>query len=70
LCISTLLGSGASQALRDQYELNQEELKRAEEFLNEEKRRVMLERLVYDAKRDGLEALLAKVEFTIWGTSA
>jgi hypothetical protein len=45
-------------------------LKRAEEFLNEEKRRVMLERLVYDAKRDGLEALLAKVEFTIWGTSA
>jgi len=45
----------------------EEQLKRAQEHLEEEKRRVMFEKAVHDAKHEGLVALLSKVENTLWG---
>ncbi|CAN9090202.1 unnamed protein product [Alternaria alternata] len=55
------------EALKQQDEPNEEELKHAKKVADDTKRRIMIDRLVHDAKHEGLEALLSKAEYTIWG---
>ncbi|CAN9160653.1 unnamed protein product [Alternaria alternata] len=55
------------EALKQQDEPNEEELNHAKKVSDDTKRRVMIDRLVHDAKHEGLEALLSKAEYTIWG---
>ena len=54
------------EALKQQDNLDEEELKHAK-VSDDTKRRIMIDRLVHDAKHEGLEALLSKAEYNIWG---
>ncbi|KAL1801469.1 hypothetical protein ACET3X_001811 [Alternaria dauci] len=56
--------------LRQQDEPDQLGLEHAEKVSEEAKREVMIDRLVHDAMHEGLEALLRKVEDSIWGQAA
>jgi hypothetical protein len=58
------------EAPKQQDEPNEEELKHAKKVADDTKRRVMIDRSVHDAKHEGLEALLSKAEYTIWGQEA
>ena len=58
------------EAPKQQDEPNEEELNHAKKVSDDTKRRVMIDRLVHDAKHEGLEALLSKAEYTIWGQEA